>query len=449
MVPTDEISLDDSTYQSNVNNGSNYNSNEIGTITIPRDVYEMMTQREQMYEIALKKKEEMRYELEASALDMERATLQCRIEMDALQVASQSKPCQMSLGTAAESFYNTSLNETNLEGLRLKMRSLIAQRDRIMPNHQPTELMRTHRRKLTQLDSAIQAMPAVMSESRVKLEGAIDQRNGTIQEQSGMIADLRKSLEAAHMKIAEWAETHRKWLIDESHLRETTSQLRGKLALVEAQAAESLHVTIAQLDRERDIVARLEKTVSHLRDEAKSAAVGLEREKLQARDDAQERSDLQTLVDELEREKAAWKQALAASKTENDALTSNLEKTKFDLAYQVQTLTTQIDDGKPANDQLRKRCDGAQDEIRGLKDDLRKALETLERDKHNATASKAGAGGELAELRERTAYLRKQADTAELKIKVSEWDRLCFFVVWSDMTPVCGVLWLMAYLIVV
>jgi chromosome segregation ATPase len=385
-----------------------------------------MTEREKMLEQALERKEAMRYELEASALDMERLTVQCRIEMDALQVAaSQSKPFSSSFGSAAESFLNTSLDETTLEGLRQKMRSLLSQREQITVNRQSSEVMVTHCRKLSQLTSTVQAMALVMSEAREKFEGAIESRNATIQEQDGVMADLRNSLEASRMEVAEWAESRRKWLLEEVRLVETAGQLRGQLALAEAHSAESMHVVVTQFERERQVVARLEGTVANLREEVQSCLIELEHEKAHARDEAAQRSDLQHTVGELEKEKAAWKQALAASKTENDALKSNLEKVTYELEYQVQTLTTQVQEGKAVNEMLRKKGDAAHEEIRGLKDDFRKVAESMERDKHTAALTSKGAVGEVAELRERTSYLRSQLEDAELKVKVSNCVRAC------------------------
>ena len=57
------------------------------------------------------------------------------------------------------------------------------------------------------------------------------------------------------------------------------------------------------------------------------------------------------------------------------------------------------------------------EEIRTLKEDLRKAWETIEREKQDRDVVQGNTTTELGELRERVNYLRSQMDMAETKIK--------------------------------
>ena len=118
-------------------------SNSKDRISITRAVYDLLVQREHMYDEAVQKRTDMRYEMEASALDIEKTTLQCRIEMESLQLAAQVKTVQHP-HSKTESYFDAPYDTQHLLSMKKQMQQLMGVRERIMINRQSSELMATH-----------------------------------------------------------------------------------------------------------------------------------------------------------------------------------------------------------------------------------------------------------------------------------------------------------------
>ena len=106
-------------------------------------MYDLLVQREHMYDEAVQKRTDMRYEMEASALDIEKTTLQCRIEMESLQLAAQAKTVQQP-HSKAESYFDAPFDTQHLLSMKKQMQQLMSVRERIMINRRSSELMATH-----------------------------------------------------------------------------------------------------------------------------------------------------------------------------------------------------------------------------------------------------------------------------------------------------------------
>ena len=125
------------------NHPNNSISNTKDRISITRAVYDLLVQREHMYDEAVQKRTDMRYEMEASALDIEKTTLQCRIEMESLQLAAQAKTIQHH-HSKTESYFDAPYDTQHLLSMKKQMQQLMGVRERIMINRQSSELMATH-----------------------------------------------------------------------------------------------------------------------------------------------------------------------------------------------------------------------------------------------------------------------------------------------------------------
>ena len=358
---------------------------------------------EQSLETCLQQKSELRCQLDVSSLDIELATLQCKEAMHILQLAAQSSS-------------ETISQQGQLNAIHQHMERLTTERKSIAVNHHASALMERHHRVLSKLLSTVASMTNVMSSTREKLERAIELRNNRIDEHEHTIADLRNHIEGTQTDIAMMADARTQALIEKSVLTETMGQLRNQLSLVEAQASEVLNVSLTQNERERQVVVRLEATVANLREELNNNVLEMERWTMQQRLDVQQRSDLSTTMEELENEKTAWKQAATTFEKENEELSTMLSKTKYELEYQGQTLSQQVNDFKSNDLRQRGRIEELHEEIRGLKDDLKSALEKIEREKHN-TSAHGSTNSELMELRERITYVRGKQEIAESKVK--------------------------------
>ena len=361
---------------------------------------------ERSLESCLQQRSELRQQLDASTLDLEIATLQCHNTIHVLQVAAQS------------SFESLPLQQEQSHiTLQQHMERLVTERKQIAVNHHSSTLMERHHRVLSKLLSTVATMTNIMSSSREKLEQAIGMRNHRIEEHEDTISNLRNHIETMQFEMAVMAEAQTQALMEKSVLKETVGHLRNQLSLVEAQAAETLNVSLSQNERERQIVVRLEGTVANLREELNSNVLEMERWTIQQRLDEQKNNELNTTIEELEKDKAAWKQAATASANDNDALSTTLSKTKYELEYQSQTLSQQVNDFKSNDLRQRGKIEDLQEEIRGIKDDLKVALEKIEREKHN-TSGHGSTNSEVMELRERVTYVRGKLEMAESKIKV-------------------------------
>lgn len=398
----------------NENHSNGNNSND--PISLTRAVYDLLRQRERMYEEAVQKKQDMRYELEASALDIERTMLQCRIEMDALKLAAQSKySTQNMFQSKTENYIDVTFDEQQVENFQQQLESVKYQRDRIMVNHRSSELLATHCQQLSKLDGTVAAMAGVLKATRENLESMIDLRDATIAVLERTVEGLQRDLADSRADVDRLTDAQKASLLEKIHLTDETNKLRSQVALQEVQASESLNISSTQNERERHEAARLEAALESSRGDLQRSVIELEQRKSQARLDARQRENERAINDDLGKEKATLSHALEASRAELEVLSRSLEQTKHEMAVQVQSLTDQLHEAKSGEETHRSRIREQSDEICGAKEALRKALETIEHDRLAATDLQAAAGGEVGELKERVAYLRGQLETAESK----------------------------------
>ena len=244
-------------------------------ISITRAVYDLLIQREKMYEDAVQKKMDMRYEMEAATLDIERATVRCRLAAAELHLVA-ARPAD---AAAAD----LSLGEAHVAAMQQQMQALAAQRDRIVVNRKSSELLTTHALKLQRFEAAAGTMADALHAARTTLEDALSERAATVRNLERAVADRQQQLDDAHTDIARLHEAQRAASHEKIRLTEELAAVRSQVALVEAHASESLnlsstqvplmfwalpcivvhhivifHVVVFQAERERQAVARLE-----------------------------------------------------------------------------------------------------------------------------------------------------------------------------------------------
>ena len=212
-------------------------------ISITRAVYDLLIQREKMYEDAVQKKMDMRYELEAATLDIERATVRCRLAATELHLVA-ARPAD---SAAADMV----LGDAHVAAMQQQMQALALQRDRIVVNRKSSELLTTHALKLQRLEAAAGTMVEALTAARTTLEGALSERAMTVRSLERAVVDRQQQLDDAHADIARLHEAQRAALQEKIRMTEELGAVRGQVALIEAQASESLNLSSTQVHSPR------------------------------------------------------------------------------------------------------------------------------------------------------------------------------------------------------
>ena len=429
-MATMEDGTDDDGFVSTMYSVAPGNPQPAETVAVPRSTYAVLMKLEAAYEDALRHKANLRRALEAGALDLELTELQLRVEMDALQCAAVGESVFNTSNTSNNSNKsNTSNGSERAAAMKERMHVLSAERAKIEIADDASGVLASHAKRLQALERAAGDMVDAVAHAREQLDAVTHARNGVMNALRLEVATLHDRLASSNAEAERAADAQQETMATNHELHQLVAQLRSQLALVEAEASESLHVALAQHGRERQAVARLESALDVARQELSAAEAAVVQWKARAGAEEEQRCAAAAAKEALEQEKHTWQQALAAAQAERDAAVKAREQAAYALDVQGKFAAAQVHDLKATVAKQRLQLEERQEEVRQYKDELRQALEAAERSRHDGEAS-GGAHDEVTELRERVRVLRAQLDVAEAKLKVRNecWGEVSFLL---------------------